>query len=640
MPGRIIMLTIEDRSSQLAEEWFRSALEPEPILTVSEWSDQHRVLSRKAASEPGRWRTSRTPYLKRIMDVLSVTHPAKEVVFMKSAQIGGTECGNNWIGYVIDHAPGPMMVVYPRIEDARRNSKLRVEPLIEETPRLRDRVGAAKRSKDASNTILQKSFEGGELVMTGANSGAGLRSMPARYRFLDEIDAYPHDVDGEGDPIALVAARSRTFSRRKGFLVSTPTIAGQSKIEAEYEASSKEKYHVPCPGCGEFQSLKFKQLQWENDDPETVLYYCEHCGMGIEEHEKTKMLAKGKWIAENPHIKRVGFHINSLYSPVGWFSWKEIVFDFLEAKGDREKMKTFVNTVLGETWKDKGDAPEWRRLYLRREEYAVGKVPNGPIFLTAGVDVQKDRIELEVVGWGRRKENWSIDYIVIPGDTSKEEPWNELSEIITGTFETVDGRELPLRLTAIDSGYNTQVVYNFCRKFNSRYVIPVKGSDNMNMAAGIPKIVDVKMSALGGKNFRRGVQVWTIGVSHLKSELYGWLKQDEPIGEEVTPVGWSHFPQYGEEYFKQLTAEKAVTKHNSRNYKVTEWVKERERNEALDCRIYNRAAASIVGIDRFKDSDWDKLSRNTGIAKSIKKDDNKIVTRQNRKKKKPKSDFW
>lgn len=325
---------IEVQTSNRIEEWFRTSLEPDPILTVSEWADEHRMLSRKAASEPGKWRTKRTPYLERIMDVLSVTHPSKKVVFMKGSQVGGTECGLNWIGYVIDHAPGPTMIVWPNLDDVAKNSRLRIEPLVDETPRLKEKIGSAK-SRDSGNTIKQKSFPGGELILTGANSASGLKSTPARFVFLDEIDEYPHDVAGQGSPIALVAARSRTFSRRKAFLVSTPTIEGASKIATEYELTSMEKFHVPCPHCDEYQDLKFKQLQWTEDDPNTTLYYCEHCGEGIEEYEKTTMLAKGKWVAQHPERENLGFHLNSLYSPVGWYSWKEIAEDFLEAKGDR-----------------------------------------------------------------------------------------------------------------------------------------------------------------------------------------------------------------------------------------------------------------------------------------------------------------
>ncbi len=267
-------------------------LRPDPDLSVSEWADAHRRLSGKAASEPGPWRTARTPYLREIMDCLSPGSAVERIVFMKGSQIGGTECGNNWIGFVIHHAPGPMLAVLPTVEMAKRNSKQRVDPLIEESPKLRERVQPT-RSRDSGNTILSKEFRGGILVMTGANSAVGLRSMPVRYLFLDEIDAYPGDADGEGDPVALAEARTRTFSRRKIFMVSTPTIRGHSRIEREYEASDQRRYMVPCPECGTHQWLKFEQLKWPDKQPEGVYYECEHCAHKIDERHKTWMLENG-----------------------------------------------------------------------------------------------------------------------------------------------------------------------------------------------------------------------------------------------------------------------------------------------------------------------------------------------------------
>lgn len=632
---------------QQVEVWFRECLEPEPILTVSEWADEHRILSSVSASEAGPWRTSRTPYLQEIMDVLSVTHPARKIVFKKGAQVGGTEAGNNWIGYIIDHAPGPTMMVLPRGEDAERNSKLRIDPLIAESPRLREKVANPK-ARDSNNTIKQKGFEGGQLVLTGANSVAGLKSMPARNLFLDEVDEYPHDLEGQGSPISLVMARSRTFSRRKAFLVSTPTIEGASIIDSEFKLSDRRFYHVPCPECGEFQKLSFSNLSYEIDENRKVTsihYGCKECGFAIEEGSKTEMLKRGKWVAENPDSDVVGFHLNSLYSPVGWYSWKDIAEDFEEAKHDleknkkTEKMRTFVNTALGKTYKEEGDAPEWERLYHRRDDYVMGVVPTGGLFLTCGADIQKDRIECEVVAWGRNKISWSVDYRVFPGDTSQDEVWGDFENYIANTFE-VEGTnlDLPIKLIAVDSGYNTQKVYNFCRKFPKSRVVPVKGSDNLSILVGTPKVVDVKIN---GKTYKRGVSYWPVGVSVLKKELYSFLNLEQPIGDAKFSDGFCHFPQYDEEYFKQLTAERELTKLNRKGYSVTEWVKDRERNEALDCRIYNRAAASIVGIDRYKEKDWERLERNMGVAKPLKTENNSGNTKnQKRVRKKRQSSFW
>ena len=245
---------------------------PDPALTVSEWADRHRVLSPRASAEPGRYRTDRTPYMRAIMDALSPSHPARRIVVMKSAQVGFTEGGNNWIGYVIHHAPGPMLAVQPTVELAKRFSRQRIDPLIAESPALRERVRPA-RSRDAGNTVLSKEFPAGLLVITGANSAVGLRSMPARYLFLDEVDAYPPSADEEGDPVALAEARTRTFSwRSKILLGSTPTIHGLSRIEREYEASDQRRYFVPCPHCGHMQWLQFERLRWDKGKPETAHY--------------------------------------------------------------------------------------------------------------------------------------------------------------------------------------------------------------------------------------------------------------------------------------------------------------------------------------------------------------------------------
>lgn len=406
------------------EIWWRTAITPDPFLLVSEWADQYRLLSPKSAAEPGRWRTARTPYLKEIMDKLSPVAAEQRIVFMKGSQVGGTECGNNWIGYVIHIAPGPMMAVAPTVELAKRHSKQRVDPLLQDVPELRERVKPS-RSRDSGNTILSKDFLGGLLIMTGANSAVGLRSMPARYLFMDEIDAYPGDVDGEGDPILLAERRSATFKRRrKVFMVSTPTVKGLSRIQREFEKSDQRFFHVPCPECGHFQPLRFTQLRWPENEPQKAAYACESCGHLIEEHHKTAMLAKGEWRATNESQDgTIGYHLSSLYSPIGWFSWGDAAAMFEDAKRNPDLMKGFVNTVLGEPYEESSEAPEWQRIYERRDVYAQGVVPRGGLFLTAGVDVQKDRLECEVVAWGRNKESWSVDYIVLDGDTARPDVW-------------------------------------------------------------------------------------------------------------------------------------------------------------------------------------------------------------------------
>jgi phage terminase large subunit GpA-like protein len=265
-----------DGAEDILRVW-RRGIRPDPDLTVSQWADAHRKLSSRASAEPGQYRTSRTPYLRAIMDALSPSHPAQRISFMKAAQVGATEAGNNWIGFVIHHAPGPMLAVLPTVEMAKRTSRGRIDPLIEDSPALKERVQPA-RSRDAGNSMLSKEFPGGILVLTGANSATGLRSMPARYVFLDEVDAYPASADEEGDPVTLAEARTTTFAhRRKVFMVSTPTIRGLSRIEREFEASDQRRYFVTCPHCGAMQWLQFERLRWAKGQPETAAYHCEAC---------------------------------------------------------------------------------------------------------------------------------------------------------------------------------------------------------------------------------------------------------------------------------------------------------------------------------------------------------------------------
>lgn len=607
------------RGSTSAEVAIAQALSdgirPDPLLTVSEWADANRVLSPKAASEPGRWRTSRTPYLREIMDELSTISPTQRVVFMKAAQIGGTEAGNNWIGYVIDHAPGPMLAVQPTVELAKRNSRQRIAPLIEDTPSIRARV-RDPRSRDSGNTILAKEFEGGVLVMTGANSAVGLRSMPARYLFLDEIDAYDGDVEGEGDPIALAEARTRTFNRRKVFMVSTPKVQGRSRIEREYEASDKRRYFCPCPECGHYQTLEFKQLRWPKGEPRKAVYVCEECGSALGEQHKTEMLARGEWRATAPgEDKAAGFHLSSLYSPVGWLSWVEIAQKWEAAQSSPDLLKEFINTTLGETWVERGDAPDWQRLYDRREEYRIGQVPMGGLFLTAGTDVHPDRLETSIWAWGRGKESWLVEHRVLMGDTARPEVWEQLTGLLGETWTHESGVEMSLMRLAIDSGFSTAEVYAWARSQSAGRVMVVKGKDRAPAMVGHVSTVDFTSS---GRKIRRGAKVWPVGVSIIKLEFYGWLRLDRPTDEaaeqgETCPPGYVHLPKVDAEFCKQMTAEQLVTR-SVRGYRRTEWVKTRERNEALDCRVYARAAAHLVGIDRFGERHWRGFEDALGVA--------------------------
>jgi phage terminase large subunit GpA-like protein len=605
-------------AAEIERAW-REGLTPDPLLSVSAWADRYRRLGTRESAEPGRWRTARTPYLREIMDCLSPTSPIERVVFMKGAQVGGTELGLNWVGYAIHHAPGPMMIVWPTTEMAQRYSKHRIDPLIEESPVLREIIAPA-RSRDSGNTVLMKEFRGGVLVMTGANSAVGLRSMPVRYLFLDEVDAYPLDVDGEGDAIHLAEARTRTFARRKILLVSTPTIAGASIIEREYEASDQRRYFVPCPHCAHRQWLRFERLRWAPGRPQDAAYVCEACEEPIAEHHKPRMLELGQWQAQ-AESRTAGFHLSSLYSP--WRRWREIAAAWEKATRSPGRsvamIKTFKNHELGETWVEEGEAPDWQRLLERREDYAIGTVPSGGLLLTAGADVQKDRIEVSIWAFGRGKECWLVEHRVLMGDTAREAVWQRLAQLLAETWTHERGAPLSLSRLALDTGFATQEAYAFVRQVRDSRVMAVKGvrSGGMGGAAliGTPTAVDVSQA---GKKLRRGIKVYSVAVGIAKLELYNNLRKSADVAEDgVTatyPAGFVHLPKIDAEFIQQLCAEQFVTRRDRNGFPVREWQKMRERNEALDCYVYARAAASSAGLDRFEERHWRELERQLGVA--------------------------
>lgn len=588
---------------------FLAGLKPEPMLSVSEWADACRILDSKSSAMPGKYRTSVTPFLKEIMDSLGEYSEAEEVICMKGAQLGVTEAGLNWIGYTIDVSPCPMLMVEPTKEVVELVSKTRIQPMLESTESLSLKVKPA-RSRDSGNTLTKKEFQGGILRLAGANSAAGLRNMPVKRLMLDEVDAYPVDLDGEGNPIDLARKRTSTFAKRKIFILSTPTTKGISVIEPLFESTDMRFFFVPCPHCGGMQHLKWENLRYKYNKKTKmatdVFYECEHCRDAILEKEKTKMLAAGKWIAtasENENKKRIGYHVSSMYSPLGWLSWAAMAMEWEEAQGDVPKLKTFYNTSLGLTYEEKGDKPEWEQLYDRREDYVRNRIPTDDItFLTAGVDIQKDRIELEIVGWCEGKISYSIDYRVLTGYVSGDGSaavWQKLAAVLNETWQKPDGSTMPIRMMCVDSGNWSTEVYAFCGKYPQSRVVPIKGRDSQITIISAPKAVNVTRK---NKSID-GVKVWHIGVSVLKSELYGWLRL-EP-GEN----GYCHFPQYDENYFKGLTAEQLVITKNKNGQDVQAWVKKFTRNEPLDVRNYARAAAHMVGMDSFTAKHWEALRR-------------------------------
>lgn len=567
-------------SSHSYREGLSLGLKPDPKLSVSQWADQYRILPVKATREAGPWRTDRTPYLREIMDSLAPSDPTETVVLMKGTQVGGTECGNNWLGYVVHHTPGPMMMVLPTLEMAKRTSKQRIAPMIEAMPVLSERI-KDPRSRDSGNTQLVKEFPNGVLIMTGANSATGLRSMPARFLFLDEIDAFDDDVDGEGNPINLAIKRTSTFSgSRKILLVSTPNIAGESKIEKAFEDSDQRYFYLPCLKCGSYQVLTWEKIKFDNHDPASARFVCEACDHEMHEHDKPQLLAQGEWrpTAEGNGRNR-GYHLSSLYSPNGWYSWANAVEDFLKSKDDPTLLKDWTNTVMGQTFQEKGETVDEQSLYLRREHYQH-EVPIQVEILTAGIDVQDDRFEVEVVGWGAREESWSIDYIRLYGDLSRPGIWQQLADRLRQSYQRGDGVLMNIAMVCMDSGHYTDEVYQFSRNNGLLWVVPIKGSS----LSGKP------VAAFPRKRNKKGVYLTMVGTDTCKEVIYQRYRITNP------GFGYCHWPirdVYDEDYFAQATAEERLTKYrNGVPYVI--WDAKRRRNEALDCRIYAFVAIRIL----------------------------------------------
>jgi len=576
-----------------------SSIRPPPKLSVSEWSDRYRVLDSRSSAEPGPWRTSRTPYLREIMDAMGPNHPAETVVICSASQVGKSEALNNTAGYYIAHAPAPLMLVQPTDKAADRYSRQRITPLIEKSEALRELV-ADRKSRQSANKLDSKEFPGGVLFILGANSPVGLASSPIRVLLADEIDRWPKEIPGEGDPLAIVERRTATFHNRKLLKVSTPTVKGSSRIETEYARTDQRRYDVPCPFCGVFQVLEWRLVRWEPGKPETAAYECAACSERIPHYRKPWMLEHGEWTPADEDAadelrnaldvrrdpKAVGFHLSSLYSP--WLSWAELAAKFRDAGKDRTKLRVFLNTLLGETWDiDDGESVDESDLLSRREAFGpdcpkAPELPEGIGVLTAGVDIQADRVEIEVVGWGLGEESWSVDYVVIAGDPSippktrgGSELWQNLDAALSRKYKFANGVELGIAAACIDTGFQTLNAYQFVKPRQRRRVWGVKGK------AGDRKLWPKTPTRRNKGN----IDLFVIGIDAAKEATYARLRQTEP------GPGFCHFPSSrAPDYFEQLTAEKLKTRYR-RGFAVKFWsLPSGKRNEALDIRVYAMAA--------------------------------------------------
>ena len=563
------------------------ALQPPPTLTLSEWADNYRMLSAESSAEPGKWRTDKAPYQKEIMDAIGDPH-VRKVVIMSCAQIGKTDAFIlNTIGYYMSYAPAPILVMQPTLEMGQTFSKDRLAPMIRDTPVLSDKVDV--KSRYAGNTIMKKNFPGGHITIVGANSATGLASRPIKVLLADEVDRYPSSAGTEGDPLSLAQKRQTTFWDKKTVIVSTPVIKGQSRIETEFNQSTQEEWNVPCPECGHMQPLVWGNLLFDKENPtKGIRYKCERCGGEFNEHRWKQMSKKGHFVAAVPESDVRGFHINTLAS--SFCSWTDIIQKFLVAneqleQGNPEGMKVWINTELGETWEERGEQLEENELYSRREIYNAA-VPDGVLVLTAGVDVQDDRFEVEVVGWGQGKESWGIRYQKIYGDMLKEQVWEDLDNFLLQPFTKADGTQLRILSCCIDSGgHHTDQVYRFTKERYERRVWAIKGKGGQE----VPYIRNPST------NNRVKTPLFIIGVDAGKALLYQRLKH------ATKGPNYCHFPEneeagYDEMYFRGLTAEKMVVRFKKGRSVIVWEIKDSryKRNEPLDIRNYATAALEIA----------------------------------------------
>lgn len=586
-------------------------LEPPKKMTVSEWADNYRMLSAEASAEPGRWRTDRAPYQREIMD--SVADKDNEtIVIMSSAQVGKTEILNNIIGYFMDYDPSPILLLQPTLEMAEAYSKDRLAPMLRDTPALQDKVGDAK-ARNSGNTLLHKTFPGGHITMAGANSPSSLASRPIRILLADEVDRYPASAGTEGDPVNLAAKRTTTFWNKKKVYVSTPTEKGISRIEKEYEESTKEQWCLPCPVCGRYQPLTWGQIKFDD-----ITMECKFCKERFTEFEWKA--GKGQWIAQNKNTdgKKRGFHLNALASP--WERWDNIIKEFLDAKRKgKDTLKVWVNTFLGESWEDQdGEIEEIDTLINRRKNYEC-EVPKPVLVLTAGVDTQDDRLEVEVVGWGVGKESWGIEYKIFYGDPGQEAVWGQLDDYLNKTFYYKNGEGLGISCTCIDTGgHYTTEVYRFCKPREYRRIFGVKGNGGDDNKPFIGKAT---------RSNREGIALFPINVDKGKELILSRIKI------QFEGPGYCHFPieqekGYNEDFFKGLTSERRVMKY-VKGVPRFEWKKKAGvRNEPLDLRNYATSALEILNpnLDSLaeKNMNGNVFNQNTKV---IKRKTRKVISK-------------
>lgn len=607
---------------------FLEAVKPTPLLSVSEFCDANLILPSSNA-ESGRYRTSRTPYMREPMDAMGPSSHYRKIIFRAGTQVGKTQLILNNIDFYVVNMPSPMLFVFSNDGEGKKMVNTRIDPMIDCNPQLRERISSPKRGA-SGDTDKMKLFPGGFLSIASGESPASLRSLPCRIVFLDEVDAMPDNIGGEGDPIELADKRTSTFSGREKIFASSTPINKNSKIIREYNATDQRRYFVPCPHCGYMQVIEWSRMKWDasGTNVRSAWMECAHCKKKIKNHDKTTMLERGEWRPTNKKPtdpSAIGYWINGLYAPVGWQSWEKCVTSFLVASEskDMDKLTAFYNGILAEPYESVSERPDFTLLYelSKGSGYSRGEIPNDVVVLTSGTDVQENRLETEIKGWCRNGRSRSIDYHIFlcpTGTTTKDlnsPVWEEYSRtILNGLFIRADGVRLQISANAMDRGHNTKQVNAFWMRVNNDRLHLVRGSDILRS-----QISSVKEDKGGNDKHGRDGQFrgsafkyFDVGVSVLKAEIYHYLRLREQIGPDGnflpdTPFVMQFPDDYDDEYFRQLTAEEY--KPPTGSAKHGKWVTIRERNEALDCNVYNLAMWYKLDLYRFTAREYDELDK-------------------------------
>jgi phage terminase large subunit GpA-like protein len=586
-------------------EAFREGLRPADPMTVAQWADRHRVLSTKGSAEPGPWRTDRTPYLREPMECLSPTSPYRRVVLMFGSQLGKTEVVLNWLGAIIHLWPAPTLLVQPTLDMAKRLNRQRLEPLLRETPVLSELIAPA-RARDSGNTMFLKEFRGGLFVLTGANSGSGLQSMPAAYLLADEVSSYPFEADDKGDPLENAEARTSTFPMGKVLITSTPGTRGMCRITHEFEQrSDRRQLAMRMPCCGALEVLRWREhMKWDTPDGE-VFAQCPACGARVSEHHKTAMLTGAQWqaTAKGDGIT-AGFHLPAWYAPAGWTSWGQIRDEFLRAKTDPLLLKGWVNKRAAEAWEDEAVAAinaDGLMARAQADGYSSGTCPKGVVLLLMAVDVQDTWLETTVWGFGRGEEMWRIWHQKVEGSPAYDDVWQQIDSIRKTQWPREGGGVMTVRHCAVDTGgHFTQEAYEFCRARAAEGVVAIKGSSTKAAPAlGKGSKIDVNWR---GRILKKGLMLYMVGGDTLKRTIYARLKKDS------TGPGSIHFGNdVTEEFLQGLTCERLVPK-TVKGFKVLTWEKPSgARNEPLDLCVYSLAMLELVKRRYNRATMWDQL---------------------------------